>query len=149
MRKKLFSIILLTLIVAGLCLPVTAYAHGVDIEFKNTETIEITAKFDTGEPMSEAQVLVYAPNDPENVWLTGVCDDDGHFSFIPDVSIPGTWDIQVRKAGHGDMIHIEVEEGTITGGSSSELSTGQIVLMSVCVIWGLAGTGLYFRRRRA
>ena len=150
MQIKLPSAIILALLVITLYLPATTHAHGTRIEYKSTSAIEIVAKFDGGEPMSEAQVIIYAPDDPANPWLTGVCDDDGRFSFIPDVSIPGTWDIQVRKAGHGDMIHIDISEGAITGGSGdSGFSTSQIILMAACAIWGLAGTALYFRRRKA
>ncbi len=41
-------------------------------------------------------------------WLTGICDQQGRFSFTPDPDLPGTWDVQVRQAGHGDIIHIPV-----------------------------------------
>ena len=98
--------------------------------------------------MAGAQVTVYAPDDPSTPWLTGECDDEGRFAFTPDTSIPGTWDIQVRQAGHGDMIHIDIEEGSVTGGSSSGYSTAQIVIMAVCVIWGVIATALYFSNRR-
>ncbi len=135
---------------AFLSLPTAVYAHGVNIKYTSTLTVEIVAKFDGGDPMSDAQVAVYAPNSPDdNPWMVGQCDEDGRFSFTPDVSIPGTWEIQVRSEGHGDWIKIDIAEGAVTGGSSSGLSTGQIILMSACVIWGLVGTALYFRRRRA
>lgn len=134
---------------ASFCLTSTAYAHGAKIEYKIATSIEIVAKYDSGEPMAEAQVSIYAPDNPSTPWLTGTCDEYGHFSFTPDASILGTWDIQVRQAGHGDMIHIEIEEGSATGGSSSGYSIGQIVLMSVCVIWGILSTALFFKRRKA
>lgn len=135
--------ILLSLVVTS-----TAYAHGAQIEYQVATSIEMHAKYDSGEPMSEAQVSVYAPNDPSTPWLKGTCDKDGHFSFTPDSAIPGTWDIQVRQAGHGDMIHIDIEEGAVVGGSSSDYATGQIIIMSVCVLWGLLGTALFFKRRK-
>jgi nickel transport protein len=134
---------------AVLLSPAMVYAHGAEIEYTVASSIEIVAKYDSGEPMAEAQVTVYAPDDPSTPWLTGECDDDGRFAFTPDMSKPGTWDIQVRQAGHGDMIHIEIEKGSVIGGSSSGYSTGQIVLMTVCVIWGIIGTALYFRRGKA
>lgn len=132
----------------SILLPAQAYAHGAKIEYTIGMTIEIAATYDNGEPMRGAQVTVYAPDDPSTPWLTGFCDDDGRFSFTPDTSKPGTWDIQVRQAGHGDIVHIPVAAGSIDNGSSN-FTPLQIVLMSVCVIWGCTGTALYFRRRKS
>ena len=143
-----YCITVLAVILAAFFLPTSAYAHGAKIEYTVATSIEIVAKYDSGEPMAGAQVIVYAPNAPTSPWITGTCDDEGRFNFAPDTSIPGMWDIQVRQAGHGDMIHIEIEEGSVSGGSSSSYSTSQIIIMSVCVFWGIAGTALYFQRRR-
>jgi len=98
--------------------------------------------------MAGAQVTVYAPDDPSTPWLTGICDDEGCFSFIPDTSKPGTWDIQVRQAGHGDIVHIPIGEGSAATGSTGGYTVLQIVLMAICVVWGSVGTTLYFLRRR-
>ena len=210
-----------------------ASAHGVVIEHKmyvenGTVRIDIHADFDSGEVMSDAQVAVFAPNDLANPWKTGRTDAAGDFTFEPDLSIPGTWDIQVRKAGHGDMIHVKitgdeaetlnletepaggatqspeiaatqpdvaaqppvsgqtqlaetgvpllagsgrtsssdaplvqiivndgsvvVSDGTVSGSTApvsvaTGYSTGQIIVMAVCVIWGFVGTALFFARK--
>lgn len=147
-KRKLITGLILTLALC-LVLPIQAYAHGARIEYVVDITIEIVATYDSGEPMDGAQVVVYAPDDLTTPWITGVCDDEGRFSFTPDTSKPGTWDVQVRQAGHGDIVHIPVGEGAAAIVSSGGYSTLQIVLMSVCVIWGIAGTALYFSRRRA
>ena len=132
----------------GLVVPTKAYAHGVNIEYTSNVEIEIVARYDTGGPMAGAQVVVYSPDDPATPWLTGVCDDEGRFSFIPDTSKPGIWDVQVRKAGHGDIIHIPVGGDTTTAGGIGGYTTLQIGLMVACVVWGSVGTALYFSRRR-
>ena len=132
-----------------LLLPLTVYAHGASIEYTVDMTVEIYATYDSGEPMAGAQVIVYAPDNPTTPWLTGVCDDEGRFSFTPDTTSTGTWDVQVRLAGHGGMIHIPVGEGTVGTGGTGGYSVAQIVVMAVCVIWGIAGTALYFMRKRA
>jgi len=132
----------------SLLLPAPALAHGVNIQYSSDTEITIVAKYDSGEPMAGAQVAVYAPDDPSTPWLTGLCDDEGRFSFTPDASKPGTWDVQVRLAGHGGMIHIPVGEGTAGSGGVGGYSYLQIALMAACVIWGCIGTALYFRRRR-
>jgi len=159
----------------------TASAHGVKTEQQvfvedGVVKIEIRATYDTGDPMSEAQVVIFAPNDLANPWKTGKTDNTGSFTFTPDLSIPGTWDVQVRLAGHGKMIHIEItgdEASTLESdaeemqarektaelsaanagvGSSTSVGTGfttiQIVIMAASVIWGCIGTALFFARRR-
>ena len=133
---------------ALLMLPTGAYAHGARVEYIGSTAIEIVAKYDNGEPMGGAQVVVYAPDDPSTPWLTGTCDSEGSFTFTPDSSKPGTWDVQVRQAGHGDMVHISVEDGMVGSSGAGGYSVTQIVLMSVCVIWGIIGTALYLSRRR-
>ncbi|MGD9117139.1 MAG: carboxypeptidase-like regulatory domain-containing protein [Dehalococcoidia bacterium] len=132
-----------------LVLPAQALAHGVNIEYSSDVEITIVAKYDSGSPMAGAQVAVYAPDDPTTPWLTGVCDDEGVFSFTPDSSKPGTWDVQVRLAGHGGIVHIPVGEGAASSGGVGGYSWLQIAIMAACVIWGSVGTALYFRRRRA
>ena len=137
------------ILVPCLVLPTQAYAHGVNIEYTSNVEIEIIARYDTGTPMAGAQVAVYAPGEPSTPWLTGVCDNEGRFSFTPDTSQPGIWDVQVRLAGHGGIIHIPVggEEAAVTD-SGGGLSHLQIGLMAACVVWGSVGTALYFSRRR-
>ena len=160
----------------------TVSAHGVETEHRlfvedGVVKIEIRAAYDTGEPMSEAQVAIFAPNDLANPWKTGKTDKAGYFTFAPDLSMPGTWDVQVRLAGHGKMIHVRVSgdeastlesdaEETLAREKTVELrgakaglgngstsvgtgfTTGQIVIMAACVIWGGIGTALFFASRR-
>jgi len=145
MKRKLIIVLLLILIL-GL-LAATAYAHGAKIEYTVKMAVEIRAAYDTGEPMAGGQVTVYAPDDPSTPWLTGVCDDKGRFTFTPDPARPGTWDVQVRQAGHGDMVHIPIGEGMATTGGTG-LSPLQIALMAACVVWGFVGTALFFMGRR-
>ena len=129
--------------------PGSAYAHGVTIEYSSTPVVEIVARYDSGEPMAGAQVVVYAPDAPTVPWLTGTCDEEGRFSFSPDDSRPGTWAVQIRQAGHGGLVHIPVEEGEARSGEAGGYSVAQIALMSACVVWGIGATALYFRRRRS
>ena len=144
--KLVTCLILALVLVLGLDLSTEVYAHGAKIEYTVNMTIEIVAAYDNGEPMASGQVVVYTPDDPSTPWLTGVCDDEGRFSFVPDTSKPGSWDVQVRQAGHGDIVHIPVGEGST--GSAGGYTPLQIVLMAACVIWGSVGTALYFLRRR-
>jgi len=151
-RWKLASYSII-LFVIGLCIiagmPMKAHAHGAKIAYTVNMTVEVVATYDNGEPMSDAQFTVYAPDDPANPWLTGVCDDQGHFSFTPDNSVSGTWDVQVRKAGHGDIVHIPIGVSIAKSETAGTFTVMQIVIMSVCVIWGFIGTGLFFMRRKS
>ena len=126
----------------------TAAAHGAKIDYSTTLGVAIVAVYDSGEPMAQAQVAVYAPNDPATIWLAGTTDDEGRFFFSADPALPGTWDVQVRQGGHGHIVHIPIEAGSVSSGSSG-FTPLQIVLMSACVIWGFAGTALYFSGRNS
>lgn len=144
MKRKL---VVLFVILVTLGTAATVYAHGAKIEYSINMAVELRATYDTGEPMAGGLVTVYAPDDPSTPWLTGVCDEEGRFSFTPDSDKPGTWDVQVRQSGHGDMIHIPIGEGTAMGGSTG-YTPPQIVLMGASVAWGLVGTALFFSRRK-
>ncbi|KUK41295.1 MAG: hypothetical protein XD69_0653 [Clostridia bacterium 62_21] len=146
MKQKLFVALAVSFILVAI--PVTAFAHGARITYQTRTAIEITAAYDTGEPMEGAQVTIYAPDDPSTPCFTGVCDENGRFTFTPDLSKPGTWDVQVRHAGHGGIIHIPVGEETAAQGGTCYTPL-QIVLMAACVVWGLVGTALFFARRKA
>ncbi len=154
-----------------------AYAHGVTITYnlKANGEVELYAEFDTGEPMAEGQVTIYAPTDPTTPWLTDTANAEGRYTFVIDPAMPGTWDIQFRQAGHGDMVHLQLEEGAVNPAlmnqapgpllpqapaTSSQVISGggstaggftplQIILMSASVIWGFIGTALYFASRKS
>ena len=76
---------------ALLMLPTGAYAHGARVEYIGSTAIEIVAKYDNGEPMGGAQVVVYAPDDPSTPWLTGTCDSEGRFTFRCARQVMATW----------------------------------------------------------
>ncbi len=147
MMNGMRSFIFLAAIIFLFSLPAAAFGHGVNIEYQTTKAVEFTASYDTGEPVSNGQVTIYSPDDPSTPWKTGQCDEKGRFTFTPDPSMQGTWDIQVRKAGHGGMIHVNVDGEEAVAGSTGYTTT-QIVLMVACVVWGLIGTALFFKRRK-
>lgn len=153
---RLLLVLSLVLTGAGLTL-----AHGVDI----THTIDpasgaitISASFDTGEALDAAQVAVFAPSDLLNPWLTGTTDASGAFTFTPDYADEGTWDVQVRRAGHGGLMHLALNasmqvaargvSGTLGDSVSAGFTPAQIILMAASVVWGFIGTALYFMSRQ-
>lgn len=165
--KQTFVISLVLISVVGWS--IKAIAHGVGITYEATEAIALQANYDSGEPMAEAQVSVFSPEDPSTPWLTGTADESGRFVFAPDTSIPGNWEVQVRQAGHGEILNISIGEGGVleastntsggsatNGASDSRIASGlgdnlsmpQKGLMVASAIWGFVGTALFFLSRK-
>lgn len=128
-------------------------AHGASVDVAQVQAIGVLARYDTGAPMADAQVTVFAPDAPEQPWLTGRTDAAGRFVFRPGDSF-GRWTVQVRQAGHGAMGHV------MLGTDDTRLapdqpatrpatqSWPQRLLMVACVLWGCVGTALYATRTR-
>ncbi len=128
-----------------------ASAHGALIEYKTTEAIEIQSRYDTGEPLANAQVTIYTPDNPTTPWQTGRTDEKGKFVFTPDPDIAGYWEVKVRQAGHGGLASIPVETATATPDTTpsqmqASLNSWQRGLMIGSVIWGCMGTALFFTK---
>jgi len=145
------------------------FAHGVVVDYELVDAIAIVAEYDTGQPMGNAQVVVYAPDNPSEPYLQGVADEEGNFTFTPDKSIIGNWTVRVRTAGHGSIINIPIEP--VTEAPESEIdpetesstnenktvinaetrnqsspNTAQKLLMAASGVWGFVGTALFFSR---
>ncbi len=129
-----------------------AQAHGVSITYQETQAIALEARYDNGEPMAGAQIAVFSPADPQTPWLRGVADETGRFTFSPDPTQPGNWEVQVRQAGHGEILVIPVSgsaaaDSRMPWRSASSLTPLQKAVMLGSVIWGCVGTALFFSRR--
>ncbi len=135
-------------------------AHGANINYRETQAIQIQATYDDGTPMANAQVVVYSPEDPATPWLKGNTDEEGYFSFVPDSNQQGNWDIKVRQSGHGDIISIPFPQQKLplaenTSQSTTSASTPshntpytpmQKIIMAIVGVWGFVGTALFFSR---
>lgn len=168
MIKKINWLIGFSLLGVVIC-PGGAIAHGANIEYKSTNALQINATYDSGQPMSNAQVTIYAPDDPATPWLTGTTDENGGFIFVPDSTKVGNWEVKVRQAGHGDIISIpgaipgenspssinqnqpNAENQSVTQNqrsvSSQNYTPIQKGLMIISVGWGFVGTALFFSRK--
>ena len=146
-------------------------AHSSKIRYRQIEAMEIRAQYDNGSPMVKAQVVVYAPDNPNTPWLKGMTDLEGKFVFAPDVSIAGSWTVKVRLGGHGSIVHIPFEQpqeevenrSTTTGKNVSEKmitqsntlnqtdtshrTSFQKLVMAATGVWGFVGTALFFSRK--
>lgn len=159
MRFKFFLPLLLLLAVVGWS--AKASAHGTQMQYRKVEAVEIDAAYEGGEPMANAQVRVYTPDDQSTPWKTATTDEQGRFSFVPDQSKPGNWEVMIRQAGHGEIINIPVESAANAEElnqsekviSQTNLSSGgqtqlQRVLLGAAGVWGFVGTALFFARRK-
>ena len=138
----------LAICVAGCFTPLVALSHAALIEAETAQGIRLHAFYDTGEPMSHAQVIIYAPDDPVSAWGQGVTDRDGRLDFVlgPET---GRWSFQVRQSGHGAMVHVEVsDDAPVVTATSSAQSWGQRLVMVALVAWGALGTALFALARR-
>ncbi len=139
---KIFGI-LLTLIIAFSASGVAAHGSESHVDIDGN-VVTVNADYDDGEGMGEAQVVVYAPDNGDEPWLTGVADADGLYSFEPDTSIVGEWKIELRSAGHGETLYVMVnDDGTISADEHSAIS-GRMVLIGVAFIAALGIAGFYF-----
>ncbi|MBD3370392.1 carboxypeptidase regulatory-like domain-containing protein [Candidatus Fermentibacteria bacterium] len=130
-------------------LPSLGLTHGTNLDWNQRNGVELRARFDDGLPLQSAEVTIFSPADPSSPWAEALTDSQGRCFFAPDTA--GTWDVRVRKGGHGAMAHIPVDTTLSTaarGGGSTGYSTIQIVTMAACIVWGFVGTALHFRRRR-
>jgi len=127
------------------------YSHGTKYEVLKSDTVYIKAMFETGEPMTGCDVLVFPPGNtvPSDTLTT---DSSGVFGFKPEKT-EGDWVLQVRaQGGHGLRINYK----PFDTGSSGEpvLSTSAIPetiknwICALCVLWGFIGTALFFKRRK-
>jgi nickel transport protein len=86
-------------------MPNILFAHGMEHTITREQTVVIRAAYDDGEPMSYADVKIYAPGNAQIEPQNGRTDKHGCFAFIPDG--PGQWRLTV-DGGMGHMITTDV-----------------------------------------
>ncbi|MEM9486740.1 MAG: carboxypeptidase regulatory-like domain-containing protein [Cyanobacteria bacterium P01_F01_bin.116] len=128
-----------------------------------TRTFAVEASYASGEPMAQAQVVIYSPENPDQPWTTGKTNQEGVFEFSPDID--GNWDVVIRQAGHGTTVSVPVETEQIPVAqieeskttvqppttalvSSSEPLTNPLQRWASAgaALWGMVGTVLFFSR---
>lgn len=129
-----------------------AIAHGANIAVRS-HSVEIEAAFDTGEPMANAQVAIYAPDQPKTPVQTGVTDSEGRFLFTPEDDGAGLWEVTVRQAGHGEATTFTLDaagsgEVTLAAPPTADLQAdSQKWIRMAAVVCGLVGIASYFLSR--
>lgn len=121
-----------------------------------THTFSVEATYSSGQPMAEAQVAVYSPDNLNEPWTTGQTDQQGNFEFSPDSA--GNWEVVIRQAGHGTTVNVPVatqpqvapSAGSTTHRTTALISPSTSPLQgwasAAAAFWGLIGTVLFFSR---
>lgn len=106
--KRRLALPIALLAIASTAAPAAAHMIETDFNLFDQE-LEFTSIFSSGEPVEDAQVLIYAPNNPDEPWGELTTDETGSFSFVPDASIPGNWEVRIEKdLGHLDIWTVPV-----------------------------------------
>jgi nickel transport protein len=123
---------------AGVCSVPTSPAHAFDL----FATHEVTAQFATpdGKPMANAEVRVFAPDDPSKVALTGSTNAEGKFVF--DADRDGFWSTEARSSDYVARVMIRV-------GGEAEPHSGPSPFLIIGVLVVLLGLAIWYRLLRA
>ena len=153
MKRLLLAVAMAVALVA---FPAQAWAHQVETFYTLDTQLEFQSQFSSGEPFAGATVTIYAPNNPDEPWMTTTTDSEGRFSWLPDESIPGDWEVAIEDANqsHADYWTVPVgDKGIIYDGISFN-STEDVhyraagAMMPTVISIGGALAWLGFTRRR-
>lgn len=148
------------LVVGMLAVAGKASAHMVETNYAlerltNAEPVlTMQSTFSNGTPLKGAKVNVYSPNNPVTPWAQGTTDSEGRFSFSPDQSLAGDWEVNIQQQGHGDILTVPVNESGVTPELISDRGDTDIHYSSMSYLgWALSlGTlltlGLWHRFQR-
>jgi nickel transport protein len=158
MKRSLLRTTAFAIATFGLAaIPSQAFAHQVQTNYilgnqigsAADESLELRSTFSNGEPLKGAKVVVYAPDQSFQPYTTGVTDDQGRFSFQPDETITGNWEVNIRRAGHQDILAVPVTEEGIEPdlmstvvkedthyASSPLMAVGSIAMVAACIGFG-------------
>jgi nickel transport protein len=134
-----------------------AVAHGTEYRVLDPGNAVAVEFFYSGQqPMSYAEVKVFAPEDQKIEYQSGRTDARGRFVFYPQS--PGKWRILAEDGtGHQESLSLEIEEGDLAG-TDQESSESQIqrqaglpkawgVVLGLSLILNIC-SGLYFWKGR-
>ncbi|MCK4888463.1 MAG: hypothetical protein KAS97_00950 [Candidatus Aminicenantes bacterium] len=145
---KMNKIFLSIFVFAALLFPIALFSHGVDFVLINGGT-GVEARYDSGDPISHAEVTVYSPENGDEPFQIGVTDRNGRFLFFPDAD--GKWKVVVNDGtGHGGIFYVTIKDSTSVQDEAIEKPAGRIVkiLSGIMVIFGLTGILFFVLARR-
>ena len=127
--------------------PVLCLGHGVSYEVFDVGT-GIKATYSDDSAMSYCDVSVFAPDDAEVEYQTGITDRNGCFAFVPDAS--GIWRVTVDD-GMGHLVTAEISVDSL-GVESLTAPRGpdrlSSLIIGISVIFGIFGIFALLRGSR-
>jgi len=127
--------------------PSLCLGHGVETETFAVGT-GVKARYSDESPMAYCDVAIFAPDDAEQEYQTGITDRNGCFAFVPDTS--GVWRVTVDDGmGHLATVEVAVDslQATGTGGHHADDRVSS-ALVGVSLIFGLFGIWALLRGSR-
>ncbi|MGB7533835.1 MAG: carboxypeptidase-like regulatory domain-containing protein [Halobacteriota archaeon] len=145
-RKRVFAIFAVLLVLSCLSIS-TVSAHRLHIVHKISE-IEIESYFGGGSPCRDANVTVY--DNEGNLYLEGVTDDEGKFSFPPKIGMKEYTVVvdAVHMPGHKAETVINLSQEAVSAGAGSaggtEMPLYTRTIAGFGYLIGLAGAAMLY-----
>ena len=128
----------------------TAFAHGVTASGITSKTVAVHFEYAGGDPMSYAEVLVFAPEskDGDAEFQNGRTDAKGNFAFVPTTS--GTWNISATDMGHRAELDVTVtQDGAVQASSATSGASQPLrIILGISIILNLLCAALLLKQRK-
>jgi nickel transport protein len=126
-------------------------AHDIEITVEHAPpAVVVRTTYAGTEPALYAAVLVYAPGKPETEYQNGRTDENGVFSFVPNVR--GEWRFVVDdEMGHRTELSIPVDlarRGAAEGAIAAQMPLRLKLVTGLSVILGLTGLLYGYKARQ-
>lgn len=132
-----------------LTLASTAMAHDLALRVEQAQpAVIVYATYGGSEPVTDADVSVFSPDNQQSPFQTGLTDVKGVFAFVPSES--GEW-LVVFDDGYGHRAERKIAvdfQGDGAASTGSERSTLDKAVLGVSMIFGLTGVFLWLQTRR-
>jgi nickel transport protein len=136
--------------------------HGIEVKFTlNAPAVVVTCTYSGSDTVADAEFVLFTPAGENEEFQRGHTDNNGVFSFIPDVA--GEWKVVVDDGqGHREEVSVHVTETFLSdaeitpataellrsgGGALGSMPLWMKAVWGLSLIFGLAGI-LYLVRAR-
>jgi len=144
---KIIRILVLVSMALALLMPAVS-AHRVYVQERITE-VEVKAWFGGGDPMANADVIIYAiKNGVEELYIEDRTDSDGMYYFSPKLGV-SEYRVVVSESGHKNEKTFSLTGDAVSGAEEAELPLATRIGAGFGYILGIAGMALYFSSRKS
>ncbi len=138
---------LILLFVLLSCWQSVAFAHGVTYNVVRDSAVIIKLEYDSGAPISYADIKIFSPADDKVEYQNGRTDKNGCFAFVPDRE--GVWRIKAEDGmGHGIDKEITINKGKTIENLHHDESNRNNYIGAFGVIMAVTGLLFYLKSRR-